>query len=35
MDIYTKVKKLGANMRKQVAHVLKPFLDFMDCFKLC
>ncbi len=35
MDIYTKVKKLGANMWKQVAHVLKPFLDFMDCFKLC
>ncbi len=30
----TKVKKIGAYMRKQVAHVLKPFLDFMDCFKL-
>jgi hypothetical protein len=21
-------------MREQVAHVLRPFLDFMDCFKL-
>jgi hypothetical protein len=34
MDMHTKVKKLGANMRKQVSHVLRPFLDFMDCFKL-
>ncbi len=30
----TKVKKFGANMREQVALVLRPFLDFMDCFKL-
>jgi hypothetical protein len=30
----TKVKKLGANMQEQVVHVLRPFLDFMDCFKL-
>ncbi len=30
----TKVKKLGANMLKQVAFVLRPFFDFMDCFKL-
>jgi hypothetical protein len=33
MDMCTKVKKLGANMRKQVALVLRPFFDFMDCFK--
>jgi hypothetical protein len=32
--MHTKVKKLSANMREQVAHVLRPFLDFMDCFKL-
>ncbi len=30
----TKVKKLGANMQKQVAFILRPFLDFVDCFKL-
>ncbi len=34
MDMRSKVKKLGANMRKQLALVLRPFLDFMDCFKL-
>jgi hypothetical protein len=34
MDMCIKVKKLGANMREQVALVLRPFLDFMDCFKL-
>jgi len=34
MDMRTKVRKLGANMLKQVAFVLRPFLDFMDCFKL-
>jgi hypothetical protein len=34
MDMHIKVKKLGANMRVQVALVLRPFLDFMDCFKL-
>ncbi len=34
MDMHTKVKKLGANMREQIALVLRPFLDFMDCFKL-
>jgi hypothetical protein len=33
MDMRTKVKKLGANMQEQVALVLRPFLDFMDCFK--
>jgi len=33
MDMHPKVKKLGANMREQVALVLRPFLDFMDCFK--
>ncbi len=33
MDICTNEKKLGANMWEQIAHVLKPFLDFMDCFK--
>ncbi len=33
MDMCIKVKKLGANMREQVALVLRPFLDFMDCFK--
>jgi hypothetical protein len=33
MDMCTKVKKLGANMQ-QVLHVLRPFFDFMDCFKL-
>ncbi len=32
--MHTKVKKLGANMQKQVAFVLRPFLDFVDCFKL-
>ncbi len=34
MDMCTKVKKLGANMQQQVLHVLRPFFDFMDCFKL-
>jgi hypothetical protein len=34
MDMCTKVKKLSANMQKQVAILLRPFLDFMDCFKL-
>jgi hypothetical protein len=34
MDMHTKVKKLGANMREQIALVLRPFLDFMDFFKL-
>jgi hypothetical protein len=29
MDMHTKVKKLGAS-----SLVLKPFLDFIDCFKL-
>jgi hypothetical protein len=34
MEMCTKVKKLGANMQQQVRHVLRPFFDFMDCFKL-
>jgi hypothetical protein len=34
MDMCMKVKQLGANMRLQVAIVLRPFLDFMDSFKL-
>ncbi len=34
MDMCMKVKQLGANMWLQVAIVLKPFLDFMDSFKL-
>jgi hypothetical protein len=34
MDMHTKVKKLSANMQKQVTLVLRPFLDFMNCFKL-
>jgi len=34
MDMCTKVKKLDAYMQEQVTHVLKPFLDFMDRFKL-
>ncbi len=33
MDMCIKVKKLGANMWEQVALVVRPFLDFMDCFK--
>ncbi len=32
--MHTKVKKLSANMQKQVTLVLRPFLDFMNCFKL-
>ncbi len=34
MDMCMKVKQLGPNMRLQVAFVLRPFLDFMDSFKL-
>jgi hypothetical protein len=34
MDMHIKVKKLGANMQEQVTLVLRPFLDFMDCFKI-
>ncbi len=34
MDMQTKVTKFGANMQEQVALVLRPFLDFMDYFKL-
>jgi hypothetical protein len=34
MDMYMKMKQLGANMQLQVAFVLRPFLDFMDSFKL-
>jgi hypothetical protein len=34
VDMHIKVKQLGANMRLQVAIVLRPFLNFMDSFKL-
>jgi hypothetical protein len=34
MDMHIKVKKLGANMQRQVPYVLRPFFEFMDCFKL-
>jgi hypothetical protein len=34
MDMCTKVKQLGTNMWEQVAIILRPFLDFMDCFKI-
>jgi hypothetical protein len=34
MDMCMKMKQLGANMQLQVAFVLRPFLDFMDSFKL-
>jgi hypothetical protein len=32
--MHSRVKQLGANMRLRVAIVLKPFLDFLDNFKL-
>jgi hypothetical protein len=32
--MHIRVKQLGANMRLQVAIVLRPFLDFMDSSKL-
>jgi hypothetical protein len=34
MDMCIRVKQLGANMQLQVAIVLRPFLHFMDSFKL-
>jgi hypothetical protein len=34
VDMCIRVKQLGANMQLQVAIVLRPFLDFMDNFKL-
>jgi len=34
MDMHTKVKQLGVNMREQMTSVLILFLDFMDSFKL-
>jgi hypothetical protein len=34
MDMCMKMEQLGANMQLQVAFVLRPFLDFMDSFKL-
>jgi len=34
MDMCMKMKQLGVNMQLQVAFVLRPFLDFMDSFKL-
>jgi hypothetical protein len=34
MDMCTKVKQFGTNMWEQVANILRPFLDFMDCFKI-
>jgi hypothetical protein len=34
MDMHTKVKQFGVNMRKQMTINLIPFLDFMDSLKL-
>jgi hypothetical protein len=34
VDMHIRVKQLGANMWLQVAIVLRPFLNFMDSFKL-
>jgi hypothetical protein len=34
MDMCTNMKQLGTNMWEQVAIILRPFLDFMDCFKI-
>ncbi len=34
VDMCIKVKQLGANMQLQVAIMLRPFLNFMDSFKL-
>ncbi len=34
MDMCTKVKQLGTNMWKQSTIILRPFLYFVDCFKI-
>jgi polysaccharide deacetylase 2 family uncharacterized protein YibQ len=34
MDMHTKVKQPGVNLREQVTIAFIPFLDFMDFFKL-
>jgi hypothetical protein len=34
MDMRIKFKQLYANMKKQVVIIFRPFLDFLDSFKL-
>ncbi len=34
MDLHLEMKQLGVNMQLHEAIVLRPFLDFMDFFKL-
>jgi hypothetical protein len=34
VDMHMKVKQIGGNMWLQIIIVLRPFLDFMDSFKL-